>query len=244
MASSPLILCFPYRFRILTVTWRASPPLSHASRPHLVVLKRPLSDEFLINVPFLDQPLLRAPRILSASILSFPGPPAEAVFHFQRMGSPRLVWTTVVRPFPEFVPPVLWPPPTSRESGPCRRGPFHYRGRREISPGKDVDFPPTYPPRLHPGVRAVLVFAPFRELARSGPPCMRFLVVGPGVFLQLPSDSTSRWTPSLLPTGPTAKPEADSHRPSQRPRRAHEMRIPALEAGILVQPLSIVWRWE
>jgi hypothetical protein len=60
------------------------------------------------------------------------------------------------------------------------------------------NFRPIQPPYLHPKVRAALDFALLGKLIRLGPPYIRFLFVGPGFCLQLPSDSTSRWTPLLL----------------------------------------------
>ena len=44
----------------------------------------------------------------------------------------------------------------------------------------------------------LLGFIAFGQLTRISEPYMRFLFVGPRVCLQLPSDSTSRWTPLLF----------------------------------------------
>ena len=44
----------------------------------------------------------------------------------------------------------------------------------------------------------LLDFISFSRLIRISQPYMRFLFVGPRVCLQIPSDSTSRWTPLLF----------------------------------------------
>ena len=41
-------------------------------------------------------------------------------------------------------------------------------------------------------------FCLFSNITHCAPPCMQFLFVGSNVCRQLPSDSTSRWTPLLL----------------------------------------------
>src|SRR5664279_6237892 len=43
------------------------------------------------------------------------------------------------------------------------------------------------------------------NITHTTTPCMQFLFVGPNVCLQLPSDSTSQWTPLLLANTPYCK---------------------------------------
>ena len=48
-------------------------------------------------------------------------------------------------------------------------------------------------------------FCLFSNITHNTPPYMQFLFVGPNVCRQLPSDSTSRWTPLLLANTPYCK---------------------------------------
>src|SRR5690606_38021394 len=88
-----------------------------------------------------------------------------------------------------------------------------------------------YPPHLHPCVRAVYwISSCSADLSHFG--CLkRFVFLGSGLCLQLPSDSTSRWTPLLLANGwQLPAPIADFHRlvtrhawRTRRKRRRHDV---------------------
>ena len=103
-----------------------------------------------------------------------------------------------------------------RTSGNCFSVPLHRispSAGRQISPGNARDLHPIYPPHLQPhppdGYWASSVTC---LLARLRLPHMRFLFVGPGFCLRLPSDSASRRTP--LPSGyrfPPSGSEEDLH---------------------------------
>src|SRR5690606_2324951 len=83
----------------------------------------------------------------------------------------------------------------------------------ETSHGKTIHFPSIYPHHLHWNVR--VVYWTLLCLASSSHSLclMMFVFLGPEVCLQLPSDSTSRWTPLLLASGwPLPAPTADFHR--------------------------------
>lgn len=71
----------------------------------------------------------------------------------------------------------------------------------ESSHGKTRNFHPMYPPHLHPRVRAVYwTSSCIADLSHFG--CLiRFVFLGSGLCLKLPSDSISRWTPLLLANG-------------------------------------------
>ena len=55
-------------------------------------------------------------------------------------------------------------------------------------------------------------------------PHMRFLFIGPGLCLRLPSDSTSRWTPLPSANGSHCQAHSGLSPPSYRPCRAHHHR--------------------
>jgi len=74
----------------------------------------------------------------------------------------------------------------------------HTRAERQISQGKTRDVHPIHPwhiRRLGLDDIGLRVFWPPRPPADASMP---FVFLGPGLRLQLPSDSTSRWTPLLF----------------------------------------------
>ena len=55
-------------------------------------------------------------------------------------------------------------------------------------------------------------------------PSMRFLFIGPGLCLRLPSDSTSRWTPLPSTNGSHCQAHSGLSPPSYHPCRAHKQK--------------------
>ena len=72
-------------------------------------------------------------------------------------------------------------------------------------------------------------------------PHIRFLFIGSGLCLRLPSDSTSQWTPLPLANGSHCQAHSGLSPPSYRPCRAHHKRKrPAVSSRAL--PFSIAGR--
>jgi len=98
---------------------------------------------------------------------------------------------------------LIWPLLTSADhKASCLQPPrpgISASAGRQISPGNAHDLHPIYPPHIQtypPGWLSG--FEDHSRLARICLPRMRFLFVGPGFCLQLPSDSASRRTPLLF----------------------------------------------
>ena len=92
----------------------------------------------------------------------------------------------------------------------------------QISPGKNTDLHPMYLPHLPPkdpgSGWALFCFANSPSLSGLD---MRFLSVRSGLCRQLPSDSTSRWTPLLLANTPRCQAYSGLSPPSLCPCWAH-----------------------
>lgn len=71
----------------------------------------------------------------------------------------------------------------------------------EISHGKTIHFPSMYPHHLHWHVRVVYWTSSCTADSSRNLCLMMFVFLGSEFCLQLPSDSTSRWTPLLLASG-------------------------------------------
>src|SRR5690606_25191342 len=83
----------------------------------------------------------------------------------------------------------------------------------ETTHDKTIHFPSIYPHHLHRHVRVVNWISLCHASSSHAICLMMFVFLGPKVCLQLPSDSTSRWTPLLLASGwPLQAPTADFHR--------------------------------
>ena len=63
---------------------------------------------------------------------------------------------------------------------------------------------------------------------------MRFLFVGPGLCLRLPSDSTSRWTPLPLANASCYRARSGLAPPSYRPCRAHNYKKDCVHYGAVL----------
>lgn len=109
-----------------------------------------------------------------------------------------------VPPFIDWSGRLLWLLLTSAEhEGTAISAPLHRispSAGRQTSPGNARDLPPIYPPHLLPRPPdGYWALSDTCLLARLWLPRMRFLFVGPGFCLRLPSDSGSLRTP--LPSG-------------------------------------------
>ena len=125
---------------------------------------------------------------------------------------------------------VLWPLLTSCTSvlhcckgswfgGTIRQSPCKLRARPpQVRAG---NLHPIQPPYLHTRVRVALDFALLGKLVRPVLPYIRFLFVGPGFCLQLPSYSTSRWTPLLLANASCYRAHSGLSPPGYHPCWAH-----------------------
>src|SRR5690606_5518038 len=83
----------------------------------------------------------------------------------------------------------------------------------ETSHGKTRSFHSMHPPHLHLRVCAVYWISSCLADSSHYRCLMRFVFLGSELCLQLPSDSTSRWTPLLLANGwQLPAPIADFHR--------------------------------
>ena len=74
---------------------------------------------------------------------------------------------------------------------------------------------------------------------------MRFLFVGPGLCLRLPSDSTSRWTPLPLANASCYRARSGLAPPSYRPCRAHNYKKDCVHYGavLFAIPEFISFNW-
>ena len=97
---------------------------------------------------------------------------------------------------------VLWPLLTSHSKSCFNRASYlMFPHVCEISHGKTINLHPIYPHHLQYYVRVIFGLR-FVWQAHPHSVCLIvFVFLGPGLCRQLPSDSTSRWTPLLLANG-------------------------------------------
>jgi hypothetical protein len=99
----------------------------------------------------------------------------------------------------------------------------------QTSPGKSDSLHPIYPPHLPVwGSGSVGLRACLADSSTPLQPYMRFLFIGPGLCLRLPSDSTSRWTPLPSANGSHCQAHSGLSPPSYRPCRAHQKKATTL----------------
>ena len=101
-----------------------------------------------------------------------------------------------------------------------------------------TDFPPTYPSHLHPSLpddyRAsnLYAFSPRDRCPGTRLRVMRFVYLGPGVYLPLPSDPASRWQPLRFGSWfPSSGSTEDFHLRVSAPCRAHVIKKPLFFKG-------------